>query len=139
MGALGLTAPEAGAQSRCRGQTLSELNECVAAQTPRVETAPQSLLVQPRTSQRQSGGALQPTDLRSQVRSPAPRAGGVTEGRLADDAREITAPELYGLPRDVSSQYYEVDGRIVRVDRTTRQILNVSPTDATEDTGVPEP
>jgi hypothetical protein len=133
------TAPQLAAQAECRGQTLSELNACVAAQNPQVETQPQSLLVSPRTSRRELGGVLQPTDLRTDVRAQAPRAGVVRGGVLADDAREITAPELYGLPRDVSSEYYEVEGRIVRVDRTTRQILNASPADASEESGIPEP
>lgn len=117
------------AQVGCRGQTLSELNDCVVAATPTQPTGQVESIRPAPTSRRAVGGALQPRDLRAAPPVQRPQNAPVAIGEpLTQRAQVLDSPELYGLTRDGSSEYYEVDGSVVRVNRTTREIIDIRPT-----------
>ncbi len=122
----GATAAEA--QVGCRGETLSELNACVEAATPS-QAPPQggSMDVAP-PSRRSLGGSLQPRDMRAAPPVARPQNTPVAIGEpLPQRAEALDAPERYGLTRDGASDYYELDGSVIRVNRTTREIIDIRP------------
>ncbi len=123
-----LAVPAAEAQVGCRGQTLSELNACVEAATP-VQPGAQNSAVSPApTSRRALGGALQPRDMRAVPPVAQPQNAPVAIGEpLPQRAQVLDAPERYGLTRDPSSEYYEIDGSVIRLNRTTREIIDIRP------------
>lgn len=131
-----LVATSAGAQTSadCSGATVSELSDCVARQT---EQAVQPL--SPRTGPvrvqpirpANLGGSWKPVDLRvAPPLAPPPIDGGggsmaplEAGAPLPPGAGISTAGRADGRATYDASQIYEVNGRIVRIDPDTREVI----------------
>lgn len=129
-----LVATSAGAQTAadCSGATMSELSDCVALQTERAAPAQAGPTRIAPIRPAQLGGSWKPVNLRVQPPLAAPPLAG---GRSATPV-EVGATLAPGEGLNASqgpdgratydaSQYYEVNGRIVRIDPNTREIVEV--------------
>lgn len=126
----------AGAQTAtdCSGATMSELSDCVALQAEQAAPA-RAQAGSPRISPirpAQLGGSWNPVNLRVAPPLAAPPLAG---GRSAAPVEAGSAlPQGAGMSASRgtdgratydASQYYEVNGQIVRIDPDTREIIEV--------------
>lgn len=121
----------AGAQVRdeCRGDTVSALADCVIDPSPPVieQIEEGEAPTVPGTGPTRMGGPLEPQNLRTDRRAPTP-SNSVQAGQVLNQGyQELVAPEDYGFAPATGSDYYAVGDRAVRVNRETREIMEVRP------------
>ena len=98
---LAATAAGVQAQTRCRGETISELNACIEAATPEVVAPVEETVVAPvRPATRATlGGPLQPRKLRVEpplARTPSAGAVTLAPRRLPGGPDATRSPSIYG-------------------------------------------